>query len=109
MGPVGWGPVRFSQTRPIPRSPDGDKNNTGLDTTIIGSYASIEVIVDLGPKSMTLIADCIKYNRLFFFSPVPSRTLPISPITPVAKDACARIRIPVPQAGIKDVVAGAVA
>ena len=41
------------------------------------------------------------------FSPVPSRTLPISPITltPVAKDACARIRIPVPKAGIEDVVA----
>ena len=23
---VRWGPVRLSQTRPIPRSPDGDKN-----------------------------------------------------------------------------------
>ena len=26
MGPVGSGGVRLSQTRPIPRSPDGDKN-----------------------------------------------------------------------------------
>ena len=26
MGPVGWGPVRLSQTGPIPRSPDGDNN-----------------------------------------------------------------------------------
>ena len=26
-GPVGSGPVRLSQTRPIPRSPDGDKNH----------------------------------------------------------------------------------
>ena len=25
-GPVGWGGVGLSQTSPIPRSPDGDKN-----------------------------------------------------------------------------------
>ena len=29
MGPVGWGGVwLLSQTRPIPRSPDGDNNAT---------------------------------------------------------------------------------
>ena len=27
MGPVRWGGVGLSQTRPIPRSPDGDNNN----------------------------------------------------------------------------------
>ena len=75
--------------------------------TIIGSYAIIKAMVDLGPKSMTLIASNITDSSLF--SPVPSRTLPISPITLVAKEACARIRIPVPKAGIKDVVAGAAA
>ena len=57
MGPVGWG--WLSQTRPIPRSPDGDNNdkNEGLSQNIL--CAKVEVIHDGGVQRGTDIAKAL--------------------------------------------------
>ena len=57
MGPVGSGGIRLSQTRPIPRSPDGDKNHPAFQD--LDSMAqSLSMFVDGVSNTELLSNNC---------------------------------------------------